>query len=123
MDDRSDVRDLVRGVVEGEPGLEVVAEAEDGQMAIEAAREHAPDVIVMDFLMPVMNGLEATRQIKAEMPHIQIVAMTSADHPAAAKAFQDAGVAGYVRRASMRDLVSVLREIGSKQEPHDEPPA
>ena len=111
MDDRSDVRDLVRGVVEAEPDLEVVAEAEDGQKAIEAAREHAPDVIVMDFLMPVMNGLEATRQIKAEMPQIQIVAMTSADHPAAARSFQDAGVAAYVRRASLHDLVAVLREL------------
>ncbi len=76
VDDHSLFRKGLKSLLDGEPGLKVVAEATNGREAIEKTRHHEPDIILMDLSMPEMNGLEATRRIKEEMPNARIVILT-----------------------------------------------
>jgi two-component system, NarL family, response regulator LiaR len=74
--DHLSVRDALRSVFNSEPGLLVCAEAEDGQKAVERALELHPDLIVLDMLMPVLNGCEAAHTLKAAMPDTPILMFT-----------------------------------------------
>ena len=78
-DDHALVREGTRRLLEGEPDIEVVGEASDGFEAIELAGKLSPDVIAMDVSMPRMNGIEATREIKQNFPHVFILALTAYD--------------------------------------------
>ena len=75
-DDHPLAREAICTLLEGEPSLEIVAEATNGQEAIELCKELQPDVILMDIRMPVINGLEATRQIKLLFPQIRVVILS-----------------------------------------------
>ena len=78
-DDHRVVREGLAAILRESGDLEVVGEARDGQEAVEKARELQPDVILMVVSMPRMNGVEATRAVKLESPHIGIVALTMYD--------------------------------------------
>ncbi|TLY41058.1 MAG: response regulator transcription factor, partial [Nitrospirae bacterium] len=75
-DDHRVVREGLMAILKTKENIEVVGEAQDGQEAIEKVRTLEPDVILMDVSMPRMGGVEATRQIKREFPHIGIIALT-----------------------------------------------
>src|ERR687889_1859354 len=75
-DDHALVREGLRTMLSGEDGIEVIAEANDGQQALDACRELGPDLVLMDVRMPVMDGLEATRKIKQEMPQTSVLMVT-----------------------------------------------
>jgi NarL family two-component system response regulator LiaR len=77
VDDHAVVRQGVRAFLDTRAEIEVVGEAESGKMAVEICAEHAPDVVLLDLLMPEMNGVETTRQIKAISPRSQVVILTS----------------------------------------------
>lgn len=77
VDDHKVVRQGVRAFLDTQPDLVVVGEAESGAEAVEAAAEHAPDVVLMDLIMPGMDGVEATRQVKKVSPRTQIIVLTS----------------------------------------------
>jgi two-component system, NarL family, response regulator LiaR len=77
VDDHTVVRQGLRMVLSLEPDLEVVGEAANGREAVEKVAELHPQVVLMDLLMPVMNGVEATRAIKAAHPDVEVVALTS----------------------------------------------
>jgi NarL family two-component system response regulator LiaR len=77
VDDHRMVRQGVRAFLETQPDITVVAEAESGNEAVRLAAEHAPDVMLMDLIMPGMDGVEATRQVKQASPRTQIVVLTS----------------------------------------------
>jgi two-component system, NarL family, response regulator LiaR len=77
VDDHRMVRQGVRAFLETQPDITVVAEAESGAEAVRLAAEHAPDVMLMDLIMPGMDGVEATRQVKRASPRTQIVVLTS----------------------------------------------
>jgi two-component system, NarL family, response regulator LiaR len=96
VDDHWVVREGLRRYLTDEPGLMVIGEASNGNQAIALARELKPDVILMDILMPQLDGIEATARIKAEMPKVEIIALTSVlqDH-SVSQAIQ-AGVTGYL---------------------------
>jgi len=77
VDDHKVVRQGVRAFLDLQPDLSVVAEAENGEEAIVQAQEHAPDVVLMDLIMPGMDGVEATRQVKQVSPRSQVIVLTS----------------------------------------------
>ncbi|MFA5110907.1 MAG: response regulator transcription factor, partial [Desulfobaccales bacterium] len=75
-DDHQIVRQGLRFLLEKEPDMKVVAEAEDGRMTVRLTRELNPEVIIMDVAMPDLNGIEATRQITAEFPTTKVIALS-----------------------------------------------
>ncbi len=77
VDDHKVVRQGVRAFLDTQPDLVVVGEAESGAEAVEAVAEHAPDVVLMDLIMPGMDGVEATRQVKKVSPRTQVIVLTS----------------------------------------------
>ncbi len=76
-DDQALVRIGLRKIITSEPGMEVVAEASDGESAITAALRHRPDVVLMDIRMPVVDGIEATRRINASAPDVRVLILTT----------------------------------------------
>ena len=77
VDDHKMVRQGVRAFLQTQTDIEVVAEADSGKTAIDLVTEHAPDVVLMDLIMPGMDGVTATRQLKAQSPRTQIIMLTS----------------------------------------------
>ena len=103
-DDHKVVRQGLKMVLDLDPELEVVGEAENGEEATRLARRLEPDVVVMDLVMPVMDGVEATRVIRRELPDTQVVALTSV--------LEDASVTGAVRAGAIGYL---LKNTGSDE--------
>ena len=77
IDDHSMVRQGVRAFLETQPDIHVVAEADTGEEGLQMVREHAPDVVLMDLIMPGMDGVEATRSVKEVSPRTQVIVLTS----------------------------------------------
>ena len=112
VDDHTIVRKGIRALLAEIAGIEVVGEADNGQEAIAQAETLHPDVILMDLAMPKMDGIEATRQIKASQPESRILVMTS--FAADDKVFPaiKAGALGYLLKESApEDLVQAIRQI------------
>ncbi len=76
VDDHPLVRRALRDILEKEPDLEVIGEGGDGRQALEMTELHRPDIVIMDISMPVMSGVEATKQIKASMPLTSVLILT-----------------------------------------------
>jgi DNA-binding NarL/FixJ family response regulator len=95
-DDHGVVRQGLRMFLSLDPDIQVVGEAANGQEAVAMARELQPDVVLMDLLMPVMDGLQATRAIRAEMPEVEILALTSVLEGASITRAIRAGAIGYL---------------------------
>ena len=96
VDDHGVVRAGLRLYLQGQPDLEVVGEAGDGATAVKLAQELAPDVILMDLQMPTMDGIEATRRIRAAQPEVEVVVLTTFIDNANITAAIQAGAVGYV---------------------------
>src|SRR6266487_4146877 len=96
VDDHSVVREGLRMFLARDPDLEVVGEAADGEEALQQSRVLLPDVVVMDLLMPVMDGITATRTIRSELPEIEILALTSVLEGASVVEAIRAGAIGYL---------------------------
>jgi two-component system response regulator NreC len=112
VDDHEIVRTGLRMMLEAEPDLEIVAEAESGEEALQRAGECTPDVVIMDVGLPGMGGVETTRLMRDRYPDIPILALTI--HEDARYFFQmlDAGAAGYLpKRAAPTDLVTAIRTV------------
>jgi DNA-binding NarL/FixJ family response regulator len=98
-DDHEVVRSGLRTILEKQPGFEVVGEAANGQEAVEAAVALRPDVVVLDYAMPVQNGVEATREIRARSPRTEILIFTMHDSEAIVEDVLSAGARGYLLKA------------------------
>lgn len=103
VDDHTVVRRGLRLAFELEHDLEVVGEAANGQEAVERVAELLPDVVVMDLLMPVMNGVEATRTIRQAHPEVEVVALTSVLEDRLVVDAVEAGAAGYLLKETRPD--------------------
>ena len=99
-DDHTLFRKGVRTLLEQMGGIEVVGEAANGQEAVTQARELVPDAILMDIQMPVLGGIDATRHILGENPHIGIILVTMFDDPESVFSGMRAGARGYVLKES-----------------------
>ena len=110
-DDHRMLREGLRRTLE-ENGLEVVAEADDGEEAVRFALETEPDVVVMDVTMPNVDGVEATRQLRAQRPDARIVMLTMhSDQDIVANAIR-AGASGYLTKdCSSEELVSAIESV------------
>jgi DNA-binding NarL/FixJ family response regulator len=117
-DDHALVREGLRTMLSGEDGLQVIAEANDGQQALDVCRELKPDLVLMDVRMPVMDGLEATRKIKQEMPKTSVMMVSMHENPDYLFEAVKAGAAGYVLKdASGERLLSAVRRTLEGESP------
>jgi NarL family two-component system response regulator LiaR len=112
VDDHVLVREGTRELLERENDLDIVAEAGDGEEAVQQAIAHNPDVILMDVALPKLNGLEATKQIKAQKPEVAVLMLTAYDDDEYILAFLEVGASGYLLKdASAEDLVRAIRAV------------
>ena len=117
-DDHELVRDGFRRMLGYEEDLEVVGEARDGREAVELCRRLDPDLVLMDVRMPKMDGLEATRAIKAEQPAVGVLVVTTYDNPDYLLEAIKAGAAGYVLKdAPNRQLTNAIRRALDGESP------
>src|SRR5215217_5617441 len=115
-DDHKVVRRGLRGFLELDPELEVVGEASNGEEALDMARRLEPDVVLMDLLMPVMDGIEATREIRRQLPEVEVVALTSVLEDASVTEAIRAAASGQVRLAP-EAASRLMREVRSPTGP------
>jgi len=117
-DDHELVRDGFRRMLGYEEDLEVVGEARDGREAVELCRRLNPDLVLMDVRMPKMDGLEATRAIKAQHPSVSVLVVTTYDNPDYLLDAIKAGAAGYVLKdAPNRQLTNAIRRALDGESP------
>lgn len=109
-DDHAMVREGTRRILEGEPDIEVVGEAEDGFQAIRMVQELVPDVVAMDVSMPRMNGIEATKCIKEMRPETFVLALTAYDDFQYVSRLLENGASGYMLKSSRsEELIAAIR--------------
>lgn len=111
-DDHAVVREGTRRILEQEPDLEVVAEAGDGEEATKLAGIHKPDVAIIDVAMPKVDGIVATRQIKALYPSIAVLILSAYDDDQFVFSLLETGAAGYLLKSVRgRELVDAVRAV------------
>ena len=112
VDDHEFVRTMMCELVDGTDDMQVVAEAPDGGQALPVAQQSKPDVVLMDLSMPVMNGIDATREITASLPEARVIVLTTSTkgqdvHDAAA-----AGAVGFLSKgADPDDVLDAIRAV------------
>ncbi len=113
VDDHAVVRQGLRMFLATDEGLQVVGEAENGQEALEKVAVLHPDVVLMDLLMPVMDGVQATRQIKARFPEVEVIALTSVLDDRLVTEAIHAGATGYLLKDTHpEELVEAIHAAG-----------
>lgn len=111
-DDHALVREGIRKILSLDPRLEVVGEAEDGRKAVELARVLRPRVVLMDINLPVLNGIEATKIIRREVPQTHVIALTIHDHEEYIVELLKAGVSGYILKdVSTEGLLNAVLQV------------
>ena len=111
-DDHAFVREGTRRILEQEPDLEVVAEAGDGEEAVRLASDLKPDVAIIDVAMPKLDGIEATRQIKALCPAVAVLVLSAYDDDQFVFGLLEAGAAGYLLKSVRgHEIVDAIRAV------------
>ncbi|MDT8302780.1 MAG: response regulator transcription factor [Sedimentisphaerales bacterium] len=111
-EDHAIVREGLRSLLEKQPEIEIVCDAEDGRIAVDRVRELEPDVVIMDITMPNLNGVEATRQITNEFPQIKIIALSVHSNRIFVADMLEAGASGYVLKECLFDeLVQAIQAV------------
>jgi NarL family two-component system response regulator LiaR len=111
-DDHAFVREGTRRILEQEPDLEVVAEAGDGEEAVKLACDLKPDVVLVDVAMPRLDGIEATRRIKAQCPVVAVLVLSAYDDDQFIFGLLEAGAAGYLLKSVRgQEIVDAIRAV------------
>ncbi|MFC2173242.1 response regulator [Acidobacteriota bacterium] len=111
-DDHKIIRDGLRALVQKQPNMEVVAEAENGRKAVQLSRDLVPDVVIMDIGMPDLNGMEATRQILSQEPGIKVIALSMHSDKRFVAGMLTAGAAGYLLKdCAFEELTQAIRTV------------
>lgn len=112
VDDHEIVRSGLRMLLQAQPDMEIVAEASSGAEAIEWVQAHEVDVVLMDVTMPKMDGMEATRRLKACCPSVAVLALTIHEEEEYFFQMLDAGASGYIpKRAASEDLLRAIHTV------------
>ena len=112
VEDHAILRAGLQSLIEPQTDMQIVGQAENGRKAVELAAELAPDVIIMDVTMPDMNGIEATRLIRAANPGIKIIALSAFDKPDFVLGMVEAGASGYLLKDNLfEDLLKAIRAV------------
>ena len=113
-DDHDVVRSGLRHVIEAQPNWQVVAEAGDGKEAVQKALETKPDVAVIDYSLPLINGVEVTRQIRSVHPHTEVLIFTMHDNETLIEELLKAGARGYlVKTDAQRHLIGAIEALAA----------
>jgi DNA-binding NarL/FixJ family response regulator len=113
-DDDAGMREMLRSLLAEQPDIEVVADAVDGQAALERARELEPALVVMDVVMPGMGGIEATRRVLAALPGVRVIALSLHEDRHFVAAMRAAGASGYLRKDRLQEeLAQALRAVAA----------
>lgn len=116
VDDHNMVRKGLVVLLEEFDDLEVIAEAKDGELAIDLCRQHCPDVVLMDMIMPRMDGVTATRKIREVCPETQVVALTSFSDEAQVQSALQAGAISYIMKdVSGDELANAIRRAHANE--------
>ncbi len=111
-DDHTVVRKGLRLLLESQPDFEVIADAADGRHAVALAEEHSPDVVVMDIAMPILNGIEAARQISMKQPQVAVVFLSMhSDEGYLLKALKAGARAYLLKDSAEHDLINAVRAV------------
>jgi DNA-binding NarL/FixJ family response regulator len=115
-DDHEILRQGITALIENQSDMKVVGEADNGLNAVAATRRFRPDVVVMDVTMPVLNGIEATRRIKKELPNTKVLALSIHADRKFVMDMGRAGVSGYVvKECAVDDLIRAIRVVMDNQ--------
>ena len=115
-EDHKMVREGLRGLLENQPDMEVIAEAGDGRAALRLIQETSPDVVVMDVVMPDLNGIEATRQVIVRAPGVKVIALSMYSDTRFITGMLSAGASGYVLKdCAVEELVQAIHTVVENQ--------
>jgi len=111
-DDHVVVRQGLRALLAAEEDIEVIGEADNGRQAIQMVRDLSPDIVVLDIAMPVLNGVEAARQILRTAPNCRVLILSSYSDDDYVEQLTEAGVAGYlIKQTAGNELLKAIREV------------
>jgi DNA-binding NarL/FixJ family response regulator len=111
-DDHEIFRDGFKVMLKKQTEVEIIAEAENGRELLELAKAHQPDVIITDIKMPLMDGIEATKQIKKDLPHIEVIALTMFDEENLVIDMLEAGAKGYLlKNTNKAEVVQAVKAV------------
>src|SRR5258706_3964017 len=111
-DDHTVVRQGLRALLDAEADIHVIGEADTGRQAVQLAKALDPDVVVMDIAMPLLNGLESTRQLIKQVPSARVLILSSYSDDEYVQQSSEAGASGYLlKQSAAKDLVKAIREL------------
>jgi two-component system, NarL family, response regulator NreC len=115
-DDHKIMREGLRSLLEKHPGVEVIAEADNGRAAVKLSREMKPDVVIMDITMHDLNGIEATRQIISEIPGIRVIGLSVHSDRQFVEGMLKAGASGYLLKdCAFQDVISAIQAAAANE--------
>lgn len=113
-DDHAILREGLRVLLQFEEGFKVVAEAKDGQEAVDLAKKHRPNVVVMDIGMPILDGVEATRKIREALPDTNVLIVSAQNYDAYIQQSMAAGALGFIsKHTCLTNVPLAVREIAN----------